>query len=122
METFSLAMRRTFRYTFIGIAITAILWALLPGYHLFLQSLLLGMVGSLLNGLILLSKTWRVGKMGEDPSVRPRGTGMTSRLATVAIVVFLTIRYPQLFTLSGVLIGLFLFQAVGSYFVYRSLK
>lgn len=122
MQTFTMAMRRTFRYTIIGIAITAILWALLPQYQLFLQSLLLGMGGSLLNGLILLSKTWRVGQMGENPSVRPRGTGMTSRLATVAIVVFLTIRYPHLFTLSGVLIGLFLFQGLGSYFVYRSFK
>lgn len=122
MQTFNLAMRRTFRYTFIGIAITAILWALLPQHHVFLQSLLLGMGGSLLNGAILLNKTWRVGQMGEDPSVRPRGTGWASRLATVAIVVFLTIRYPDLFTFSGALIGLFLFQAVGSFFVYRSLK
>lgn len=122
MQTFTIAMRRTFRFTIIGIAVTAILWALLPQYQLFLQSLLLGMGGSLLNGLILLSKTWRVGQMAENPTVRPRGTGMTSRLATVAIVVFLTIRYPQLFTLSGVLIGLFLFQGLGSYFVYRSFK
>jgi ATP synthase protein I len=122
MQNFAEAMRKTFRYAIICVAITAILWALLPQERLFLQSLLLGYAGSLLNGSILLNKTWRVGLSVENPAIRPRGTGMASRLAVVAIAVFLTIRFPHLFVLSGVLIGIFLFQVLGFFFVYRSFK
>jgi ATP synthase protein I len=122
MHNFAEAMRKTFRYAMICTALTAILWALLPQERLFLQGLLLGMAGSLLNGSILLNKTWRIGQMAENPAVRPRGTGMAQRLLIVAFAVFLTIRFPHLFALTGVLIGLFLFQALGFYFVYRSFK
>jgi ATP synthase protein I len=122
MQTFTLAMRMTFRYAILCMAIAAILWALLPQYRLFLQSLLLGMSGSLLNGTLLFSKTWRIGQMAVDPSVRPKGTGMLQRLLVVGFAVFLTIRFPQTFTFSGVLIGLFLFQLIGFLFVYRSFK
>jgi ATP synthase protein I len=122
MQTFTLAMRKTFRYAFLCIALVAILWALLPEYRLFLQSLLLGMFGSLLNGSVLFSKTWRIGQMAEDPSVRPKGTGMLQRLLVVGFAAFLTIRFPHTFVFSGVIIGLFLFQLLGFLFVYRSLK
>lgn len=122
MQTFTMAMRMTFRYAFTCVALVAILWALLPEQRLFLQSLLLGMGGSLLNGAVLLSKMWRVGQMAVDPSVRPKGTGFLQRLLVAGFAVFLTIRFPHLFTLSGVLIGLFLFQLLGFLFVYRSFK
>ncbi|MFD2368443.1 hypothetical protein ACFSO0_00205 [Brevibacillus sp. GCM10020057] len=122
MQTFSLAMRATFRYAFFSMAIVAILWALLPLYRLFLQSLLLGMACSLVNGTVLFSKTWRIGQMAVDPSVRPKGTGMLQRLIVAGFAVFLTMRFPHLFGLAGVLIGLFLFQVLGFLFVYRSFK
>lgn len=122
MQTFSSAMRATFRYAFFCMAVATILWAVLPDYRLFLQSLLLGMAGSLVNGTVLFSKTWRIGQMTVDPSVRPRGTGMLQRLVMAGFVVFLTMRFPHLFVLSGVLIGLFLFQVLSFLFVYRSFK
>ncbi|GAA4720716.1 hypothetical protein [Brevibacillus fulvus] len=122
MQTFTAAMRMTFRFAFYSIAITAILWALLPQHRLFLQSLLLGMGGSLLNGAVLLSKIWRVGLFATDPTVRPKGTGMLQRLLIAGFVVFLTIRFPDLFILSGALIGLFLVPLLSLPFVYRSLK
>jgi len=122
MQTFSSAMRVTFRYAFFCLAIAAILWAVLPDYRLFLQSLLLGMACSLVNGTVLFSKTWRIGQMAVDPSVRPKGTGMLQRLLVSGFAVFLTIRFPDLFGLAGVLIGLFLFQALSILFVYRSIK
>jgi len=122
MQTFTTAMRLTFRYMFICMSIAAILWAVLPEHRLFLQSLLLGMIGSLLNGTILLSKTLRVGQMAINPAVRLRGTGMLQRMLVAMIAVFCTIRFPHLFALPGVLIGLFLFQAISFLFVYRSFK
>lgn len=122
MQTFSSAMRATFRYAFFCMAVVTILWAVLPDYRLFLQSLLLGMAGSLVNGTVLFSKTWRIGQMAVDPNVRPRGTGMMQRLVVAGFAVFLTMRFPHLFVLSGVLIGLFLFQVLSFLFVYRSFK
>ncbi|WP_019121078.1 ATP synthase subunit I [Brevibacillus massiliensis] len=122
MQTFTLAMRRTFRYAFTCMSAVAILWVLLPEYKLFLQSLFLGMGGSLLNGAVLFSKTWRIGQAAIDPAVRPKGTGMLQRLLVVGFLVFLTVRFPHLFVLSGVLIGLFLIQLLSLLFVYRSLK
>jgi ATP synthase protein I len=122
MQTFTLAMRMTFRYAFYCIALVAILWALLPQHRLFLQSLLLGMGGSVLNGAVTLGKIWRIGQIADDPTVRPKGTGMLQRLLVAGFAVFLTIRFPHLFTLSGVLIGLFLFQLLGFLFIYRSFK
>lgn len=122
MQTFTLAMRMTFRYAFFCVALVAILWALLPAYRPFLQSLLLGMAGSLLNGAVLFSKTWRIGQMTTDPTVRPKGTGMMQRLLVAGFAVFLTMRFPHLFQLPGVLIGLFLFQLLSLLFVYRSFK
>ncbi|MDF2682137.1 MAG: hypothetical protein K0R47_3327 [Brevibacillus sp.] len=122
MQTFSLAMRATFRYAFFSMAIAAILWAVLPSYRFFLQSLLIGMACSLVNGTVLFSKTWRISQMAVDPSVRPRGTGMLQRLIVAGFAVFLTMRFPHLFGLAGVLIGLFLFQVLSFLFVYRSFK
>ncbi|MFI8711619.1 ATP synthase subunit I [Brevibacillus brevis] len=122
MQTFSSAMRSTFRYAFFCMAIASILWAVLPSYRFFLQSLLLGMVCSLVNGTVLFSKTWRIGQMAVDPNVRPKGTGMLQRLAVASFAVFLTMRFPHLFGIAGVLIGLFLFQILSFLFVYRSFK
>ncbi|MCM3077520.1 ATP synthase subunit I [Brevibacillus invocatus] len=122
MQTFTAAIRATFRYAFFCVSIVLILWALLPEYRIFLQSLLLGMSGSLMNGAVLFSKVWRVGQSTIDPGVRPKGTGMLTRILVAGFAVFLTIRFPETFVVSGVLIGLFLYLVLGSISVYRSFK
>ncbi len=122
MQTFTLAIRKVFRYVFLCMALTSFLWAFLPEHRVFLQSLLTGSIVSLINGAVLWSKTWRIGEHAVDPTVRPRGTGMVQRLASVAFAVFLTIRFPELFVLSGILIGIFLVPLFSLLFVYRSFK
>ncbi len=122
MQTFTSAMRMIFCCAFLCMALVAILWGLLPAHRLFLQSLLVGMAASLVNGAVLLSKTWRVGQAAVDPATRPKGTGMMQRLLVVSFAVYLTVRFPASFTLSGVLIGLFLIQILSLLFVYRSFK
>jgi|GEM_PF-604830 len=122
METFTLAIRRVFRYVFLCMAAMSFLWAFLPEHRLFLQSLLLGSLISVVNGLVLLSKTWRVGRSAVDPAVRPKGTGMFQRIVTVLFAAYLTIRFPEMFVISGVLIGVFLVPFFSLLFVYRSFK
>ncbi|WP_139491084.1 ATP synthase subunit I [Brevibacillus dissolubilis] len=122
MQTFTLAMRSVFRYVFLCIALVAILWALLPDNRLFLQSLLLGMSASVINGLVLFAKTYRIGLFATDPTVRPKGTGMMTRIVLAGFVVYLTMRFPHLFILSGALIGLFLVPGFTLLFGYRFFK
>ncbi|WP_126428853.1 ATP synthase subunit I [Brevibacillus marinus] len=110
MQSFSSQMRMVFSIAFLSLALVAILWALLPAYRLFLQSLFLGMLGSTINGAVLFSKTWRVGRAAVDSRVRPRGTGMLQRFLVVGMALYSTVAFPQHFLLSGVLIGLFLIQ------------
>ncbi len=122
MQTFTSAMRMVFRYAFFSMAIVMALWALLPERRLFLQSLLLGMAASVINGAVLWSKTWRVGESAVNPKVRPKGTGMMQRLVVAGFAVYLTMRFPEHFMLAGVLIGLFLIQLLSLLLVNRFLK
>lgn len=122
MESFTLAMRKSFRYAFYCLALVMILLALLPEYKVLWQSLLLGIGAGMVNTVVLLGKVWRVGMMAEDPTVRPRGTGFLQRILVAGIAGYLTVLFPHLFALPGVLIGLFLVQGLGFILVYRSIK
>lgn len=118
MQEFTTAMRQTFRYAFFFMAGCVILWALLPEHRVFLQSVFTGMFASTINGAVLFSKAWKT----TTPGSRARGTGMLQRFVMVAFVAYLTVRFPEIFVLSGALIGLFLIQLVSILFVYRSFK
>lgn len=122
MQAFSLAIRKVFRYVFLCVAIMSVLWFLMPAYRAFLQSLIAGTLISIVNGAVLFSKTWRIGQFAVDPSVRPKGTGMLQRMLSAAFAVFLPVRFPEMFTLSGMLIGLFVVPLLSLPLVYRSLK
>lgn len=122
METFALAMRKTFRYSFYILALFAILLVLLPDHQILLQSLLLGTGAGIVNTLVLASKVWIVGQMGENPEIRPKGTGTMLRLMIAGLAAYTTFLFPHIFTLAGVLIGLFLIQGLSYLIVYRNLK
>ncbi|WP_232697902.1 ATP synthase subunit I [Brevibacillus daliensis] len=122
MQNFTTAIRHVIRLISIVIAVIALLWFILPEHRIFLQSLLVGALASLVNGLVLFAKTWRVGRFVEDPSIKPRGTGMVTRFAVSIFAVFLAVRFTDLFVISGVLLALFLFQAISLFFIYRSIK
>lgn len=119
MEPIANAVRKTFRYAFYGLAIVLILLALLPAYALFWQGMLLGIAAGMVNTLVLFNKVWRVGQVTEG--VRPRGSGTIQRFLVAGLAAYLTVLFPHLFQLSGVLIGLFLVHGLSSLLVYRSL-
>lgn len=122
METFAFAMRKTFRYSFYILALFAILLVLLPEYKVLLQSLLLGTGAGILNTIVLAGKVWVVGQIADNPEVRPRGTGTVLRLMIAGLAAYTTFLFPQIFTLAGVLVGLFLVQGLSYLIVYRNLK
>ncbi|MFS0555736.1 ATP synthase subunit I [Brevibacillus sp. 179-C9.3 HS] len=122
MEAFALAMRRTFRYSFWCLALFVILLVLLPDHKVFLQSLLLGTVAGIINTIVLAGKVWVVGQIADNPDVRPKGTGTMLRFMIAGLSAYLTFLFPHIFTLSGVLLGLFLIQGIGFLLVYRNFK
>ncbi|USG65413.1 ATP synthase subunit I [Brevibacillus ruminantium] len=122
MEPIAHAMRKTFRYAFYCLAFAAILLVLLPGYALYWQGLLIGIVGGMINTIILFTKVWRVGQVADNPGYKPGGTGTIQRFLVAGLAGYLTVLFPNLFNLAGVLIGLFLVHGLSSFFVYRSLQ
>lgn len=94
----------------------------LPEHKVFLQSLLLGTVTGIINTSVLASKVWVVGQMADDPTVRPKGTGTMLRFMIAGLAAYTTFLFPHMFTLSGVLLGLFLIQGISYLLVFRNSK
>ncbi|AIG28703.1 ATP synthase subunit I [Brevibacillus sp. 7WMA2] len=118
MQTFYTAVRNIIRCVLWSIALIGVLWFLLPDYRLFFQSLLLGSFASLINGLLLYLKVWKItGNIGKT-----KGIGMVQRFAVTIIAVFIALRFPELFQIMGVIIGLLVFQVFSIIFVYYNLK
>lgn len=122
MEAFALAIKKAFRYSFYLLAGLAILMVVLPEHKIFLQSLLLGVGAGILNVMVLAGKVWTVGLMADDPAVRPKGTGTFFRFMVAGLAAYLTFLFPHLFTLSGVLLGLFFIQGLIYLIVFRNFK
>lgn len=122
MEAFAFAMRKTFRYSFWLLALLVVLFVLLPDHEVMLQSLLLGTVAGIINTIVLAGKVWVVGQTADNPDVRPKGTGTMLRFMIAGLSAYLTFLFPHIFTLSGVLIGLFLVQGISFLLVYRNSK
>ncbi len=92
-------------------AVVGLMWFFLP-YPLFIQGLLLGMLTSLLNAFTLILRTYFAIKQLEKDGKRSMATGMVQRLLFVGFAAYVTVKMPHLFSELGVLIGLFLVQAI----------
>ena len=123
MEEFASSFRIIVRYSFFSLIIVVFLWLILP-QKVFFQGLMLGMVASMINGLILYIKTMQAG----DAAVagkRARGIGMLQRLLIAGFVIYMSARLPHIFSFYGVLIGLFSLQlitlifAISQYLIYK---
>lgn len=119
MQEFVSLMRTVFRFTLLVLVAAAILRYLLP-YPLFFQGFLLGTSISLINGLVLYRKTIRIGEAAVDPAKRPRGIGMLERMLLIGSTAYFAFRYPQYFSLIGVLTGLFVLQII--YFIIFAIR
>ncbi len=123
MEEFASSFRIIVRYSFFSLIIVVFLWLILP-QKVFFQGLMLGIVASMINGLILYIKTMQAG----DAAVagkRARGIGMLQRLLIAGFVIYMSARLPHIFSFYGVLIGLFSLQlitlifAISQYLIYK---
>ncbi|HET7627005.1 MAG TPA: ATP synthase subunit I [Bacillales bacterium] len=109
MQEFAVYAKKVFLSTLWAMLAVVPLWVILP-YRTFLQGLLLGMITSLLNGLITWRKTKQITAAASGQGRRPLGAGMLSRMALAVFAVYLTYRFPDIFSFAGVLSGLFVLQ------------
>lgn len=110
MEEFASSFRIITRYSFFSLIFVVILWLILP-QKVFLQGLMLGIVASIINGLILYIKTMQAGEAAATGK-RARGIGMLQRLLIAGFVIYVSARLPHIFSFYGVLIGLFSLQLI----------
>lgn len=110
MEEFASSFKTIARYSFFSLIFVVFLWLILP-QKVFLQGLMLGMVASIINGLILYIKTMQTGEAAATGK-KARGFGMLQRLLIAGFVIFMSARLPHIFLFYGVLIGLFSLQFI----------
>ncbi|HJV46085.1 MAG TPA: ATP synthase subunit I [Bacillota bacterium] len=110
MESFYLSMKKVARLTCYITAIAVLAWLVLASHRVFTQGFLLGIFISACNGVILLIKTKQIGEMTVDPSKRVRGTGMLQRMLLGGFAVYMADRLPHIFSVLGVVSGLFVVQ------------
>ncbi|MET3699010.1 ATP synthase protein I [Bacillus oleivorans] len=85
-------------------------WGFTP-YQTIFAGLVLGTTLSLFNFWILVRKTIRFGEAVVQGQ-KAKGLGMLLRLATAALAVTIALRYPEVFDLITVIIGLMTFYIV----------
>ncbi|MBO8172014.1 MAG: ATP synthase subunit I [Bacillaceae bacterium] len=103
MNDFWIPVKRVMVHTLIVLLLAVLARFILP-YPLFWQGFMLGTSVSLINGLILMKRTWQAGEAAESGK-RARSTGMLQRFAAAAFAVLVTLEYPQYFSLGGTIAG-----------------
>jgi ATP synthase protein I len=122
MQPFSRAVRKASSAHVGAIFVCLFAWMVLSDIRPFWQSLMLGLFAGMINMTVTAVKTWRAGQAAVDPSVKTRGTGMLQRLLVIGFASYLTVRFPQMFVISGVLIGYFLSLLLSFLMLYRSFR
>ncbi len=104
MNDFWIPVSRVLRMTFYVLLLSLIPWYFSSG-RLFWQGFMLGIAVSLLNGLILMRKTIQTGEAAVKGG-RMKGTGMLQRFVMAVFAVYVALKFPELFSLTGVIGGL----------------
>lgn len=111
MHEFDSYTRKVFQSAIFTLVVIVALWLFTP-YKVFIQGLFLGVIISLFNGWLTYIKTKQLTDAALNPtdSRKPRGAGMVSRMFAAIFAVYLSIKFPTIFSLTGVFIGLFVTQ------------
>mgnify|MGYP001304124139 CR=1 FL=1 len=97
------------RITLIGISALLLAWAIWPAYRTYAAGLALGMIVSLINAWLLVSKIRLISKLAESEERKRINVGTVSRMCMALLAVMVAVKYPQ-FDLVFTIIGLFFVQ------------
>lgn len=106
MKEYTNRLLRVTRLLLYTSALAVLGWGF-TSYKTFFAGLLLGLLLGSLNSLHTAYKVHRIGEAVSRGARRP-SLGMATRLSLGALGAVLVLRYPALFELSGLVIGLFL--------------
>ncbi|WP_270180380.1 ATP synthase subunit I [Alkalihalobacillus sp. CinArs1] len=104
MTEYKQHFRRYLQYTLYLLAIFVLGWGVTSSKALFL-GLILGTIFSIYNLFNMFRKINRLGQAAEEGK-KAKSLGFLTRLAVAGLAVAIATRYPELFNLLGVVIGL----------------
>jgi ATP synthase protein I len=106
MDIFTRYIRLTFFFSLLLLMISSLGWFLFPQFQPYLAGYILGLIVSIINGLITANKTVKVGDFAIGKIKKMQGTGTLQRFLLAGFAGYTAMKYPALFHWSGLLIGI----------------
>jgi ATP synthase protein I len=106
MDTFARYIRLTFFFSLLLLMLSSLCWFLFPQFQPYLAGYILGLIVSIINGLITANKTVKVGDFATGKIKKMQGMGTLQRFLLAGFAGYTAMRYPALFHWSGLLIGI----------------
>jgi hypothetical protein len=106
MNIFTRYIRLIFFFSLLLLMISSLCWYYFPSYQPYIAGYVLGLIVSIINGLITASKTIKVGEFAAGKIKKMPNMGTLQRFLLAGFVGYTAMKYPALFHWSGVLIGL----------------
>jgi ATP synthase protein I len=106
MDIFTRYIRLTFFFSLLLLMISSLCWFLFPPFQPYLAGYILGLIVSIINGLITANKTVKVGDYATGKIKKMQGMGTLQRFLLAGFAGYTAMKYPALFHWSGLLIGI----------------
>jgi ATP synthase protein I len=106
MDIFTRYIRLTFFFSMLFLMISSLCWFLFPQFQPYLAGYILGLIVSIINGLITVNKTVKVSDFATGKIKKMQGMGTLQRFLLAGFAGYTAMKYPALFHWSGLLIGI----------------
>jgi ATP synthase protein I len=106
MDIFTRYIRLTFFFSLLLLMISSLSWFLFPPFQPYLAGYILGLIVSIINGLITVNKTVKVGDYATGKNKKMQGMGTLQRFLLAGFAGYTAMKYPALFHWIGLLIGI----------------
>lgn len=105
MNAFARLTRLTFLCTLLLLMVSSLGWFVFAPYQRYFAGYSLGLLISLLNGLIVAHKTKKIGDYATGKTKKMQNMGTLQRFLLAGFAGYIAIKYPELFYWLTVLIG-----------------
>jgi ATP synthase protein I len=106
MNIFARYIRLTFFFSLLLLMISSMCWFYFPSYQTYFAGYVLGLIVSIINGLITANKTIKMGDFATGKIKKMQGMGTLQRFLLAGFAGYTAMKYPDLFHWLGLLIGI----------------
>lgn len=99
-------IRITFFFALLLLMISSVCWFIYPSYQPYLAGFILGAFVSIINGLITVNKTIKIGEFAFGKIRKMQGMGTLQRFLLAGFAGYTAMKYPAIFHWAGLLIGI----------------